>query len=88
MYVIQPHLNVLPLLFLVQLADRTFIIAKGVLFLPLHLGFLEPLTQPVVFKIHTYLVEAGGVEPPSENHLPKLSTSVVIPLKFPSLYAS
>ena len=28
--VIQSHLNALPLLFFVQLADRTFIITKGV----------------------------------------------------------
>lgn len=55
MYVVQAHLNVLPLLFLVQLADRTFIIAKGVFCLPHRLGFGGPLAQPVVFNIQAML---------------------------------
>ena len=31
-----------------------------------------------------YLVEAGGIEPPSENHLPQLSPSAADLLGFPS----
>ena len=37
------NLNDLPLLFFVQLADRTFILAKGAFFLFIPLGFFEPL---------------------------------------------